>query len=77
VASDSEAEAHLTSRERQVLECFAQGLSRPDIAALLGISVATLRTHVQNILRKLELHSIAQAASMTVLDERPPAVDRI
>jgi DNA-binding NarL/FixJ family response regulator len=76
-ASASDAAAQLTSRERQVLECFAQGLSRPDIAALLGISLATLRTHVQNILRKLELHSIAQAASMTVLEDRSPAIDGV
>jgi DNA-binding NarL/FixJ family response regulator len=54
----------LTSRESQVLECFAKGLSRSEIAALLHISRATLRTHVQNILRKLDLHSINQAASL-------------
>jgi DNA-binding NarL/FixJ family response regulator len=58
-----EADARLTSRESQVLECFAQGLSRTDIAALLGISRATLRTHVQNILRKLGLHSMDVAAA--------------
>jgi DNA-binding NarL/FixJ family response regulator len=52
----------LTSRESQVLECFGKGLSRGEIATLLHISRATLRTHVQNILRKLDLHSINQAA---------------
>jgi DNA-binding NarL/FixJ family response regulator len=59
----------LTSRESQVLECFAKGLSREEIASLLGISRATLRTHVQNILRKLGLHSISQAASLAVRDD--------
>jgi DNA-binding NarL/FixJ family response regulator len=59
----------LTSRESQVLECFAKGLSREEIASLLGISRATLRTHVQNILRKLDLHSISQAASLAVRDD--------
>jgi len=59
----------LTSRERQVLECFARGLPRTEISGLLGISRATLRTHVQNILRKLELHSIEQAASLLRTDE--------
>lgn len=63
-ADEPEAAGRLTSREGQVLECFAQGLSRPDIAAMLGISLATLRTHVQNILRKLDLHSIQQAAAL-------------
>jgi DNA-binding NarL/FixJ family response regulator len=58
--------AELTSRESQVLECFALGLSRTDIVARLAISRATLRTHVQNILRKLDLHSIDHAASLLV-----------
>jgi DNA-binding NarL/FixJ family response regulator len=62
-AGPTEADARLTSRESQVLDCFAQGLSRTDIAALLGISRATLRTHVQNILRKLGLHSMDVAAA--------------
>jgi DNA-binding NarL/FixJ family response regulator len=68
VAARAVSRARLTSRERQVLECFAQGLSRPDIAALLGITIATLRTHVQNILGKLELHSIDQAAALLAGD---------
>ncbi len=67
--------AQLTSREGQVLECFARGLSRPDVAALLGISQATLRTHVQNILAKLQLHSIQQAASLIRSSEPPPSPD--
>jgi DNA-binding NarL/FixJ family response regulator len=72
VAALAVSRARLTSRERQVLECFAQGLSRPDIAALLGITIATLRTHVQNILGKLELHSIDQAATL-LSGDRPAA----
>ena len=67
--------AQLTSREGQVLECFAQGLSRPDVAAVLGISQATLRTHVQNILAKLHLHSIQQAASLIRTGEPPSSAD--
>jgi DNA-binding NarL/FixJ family response regulator len=68
-AGPSNGSGTLTSRESQVLECFAKGLSREEIASLLGISRATLRTHVQNILRKLGLHSISQAASLAVRDE--------
>ena len=63
----------LTSRESQVLACFANGLPPAQIAELLLISRATLRTHVQNILRKLDLHSIHQAALLT-LREDPNAV---
>jgi DNA-binding NarL/FixJ family response regulator len=68
VAALALSRARLTSRENQVLECFAQGLSRPDIAALLGITIATLRTHVQNILVKLELHSIDRAVALLAPD---------
>jgi DNA-binding NarL/FixJ family response regulator len=63
----------LTSRESQVLECFAKGLSRGEIADLLHISRATLRTHVQNILRKLDLHSINQAASLAAGEATGPS----
>jgi DNA-binding NarL/FixJ family response regulator len=63
-ASPGDVSSTLTSRESQVLQCFADGMSRPDIAARLKISRATLRTHVQNILHKLDLHSIDHAASL-------------
>jgi DNA-binding NarL/FixJ family response regulator len=66
---------HLTSRESQVLECFGQGLSRTDIALMLAISRATLRTHVQNILRKLDLHSIEHAALLLAKEARLAALD--
>ena len=65
----TESLSRLTSRETQVLACFAQGASRPDIAAMLGISPATLRTHVGNILRKLELHSIRHATALALRED--------
>jgi len=65
----ADAGSALTSRERQVLECFANGLSRAEIADLLMISRATVRTHVQNILRKLDLHSINHAVSLSIRDD--------
>jgi DNA-binding NarL/FixJ family response regulator len=58
--------SRLTGRESQVLVCFARGLSRPEIAAVLSIELPTLRTHVQNILRKLDVHSIEQAAALAL-----------
>lgn len=66
--------ARLTSRESQVLECFARGMTRSDIVAVLGISRATLRTHVQNILHKLGVHSIDEAAALLTNEARPVAV---
>jgi DNA-binding NarL/FixJ family response regulator len=65
------ATARLTSRESQVLDCFALGMARHEIAARLSISRATLRTHVQNILHKLNLHSIDEAVSLAALEAHP------
>jgi two-component system nitrate/nitrite response regulator NarL len=72
-ADPARAGRTLTSRESQVLECFAKGLSRGEIATLLHISRATLRTHVQNILRKLDMHSINQAALLAAGGATDPA----
>jgi len=52
----------LTERELTVLRLVAQGLSNREIASELVISEATVRTHVSNILSKLQLASRTQAA---------------
>ena len=53
----------LTPRELQILRLLAEGASTRDIADSLYISVATARNHVQNILRKLDVHSKLEAVS--------------
>jgi NarL family two-component system response regulator LiaR len=53
---------HLTEREVEVLKLVAQGLSNQEIAEKLVVSVATVYTHVSNILAKLHLASRTQAA---------------
>jgi DNA-binding CsgD family transcriptional regulator len=52
----------LTAREREVLTLVGQGRANKDIAREMFISERTARTHVSNILRKLELSSRTQAA---------------
>ena len=52
----------LTEREVQVLQLVAQGQSNRQVADMLTISEATVRTHVSNILSKLNLCSRTQAA---------------
>jgi DNA-binding NarL/FixJ family response regulator len=54
----------LTAREAQVLRCLASGISRRAIAQRLYISPNTLRTHVRNVLTKLEVHSALAAAAI-------------
>ena len=56
----------LTNREMQVLRHIAMGLSNREIGKSLGISVETVKEHVQNILRKLDVNDRTQAAVWAV-----------
>lgn len=49
----------LTNREREVLQLIAEGKATKVIAHHLGVSVKTIETHRQQIMNKLEIHSIA------------------
>ena len=67
----------LTPREREVLQMLARGNRGKDIARELAISVNTVRTHVQSILTKLQVHSRLEAAAFAVrhgLVDRAPAI---
>lgn len=55
-----------TPREFQVLRHIGYGLSNDEIARSMGISVETIKEHVQNILRKLGVKDRTQAAVWTV-----------
>jgi DNA-binding NarL/FixJ family response regulator len=55
-------DATLTWRETQTLESLALGLSNREIARLFGVSVETVKEHVQNVLRKLGLKDRTHAA---------------
>jgi non-specific serine/threonine protein kinase len=63
----------LSARELEVARLVANGLSNPAIAAELFLSVATVKTHVSHILRKLGLESRVQLASWVAdHDAGPP-----
>jgi DNA-binding NarL/FixJ family response regulator len=64
-SSTSEADAitQISARELEVLHCLTEGLSRNEIGEVLHISPNTVRTHIQSILRKLDVHSALMAVA--------------
>jgi two-component system nitrate/nitrite response regulator NarL len=58
--------SQLTPREREVLGLLVEGADGRTIATRLGISRNTVRTHVQSILTKLQVHSRLEAATLAV-----------
>ena len=62
VAVDPDPIHSLSPREREILAHIARGASNKEMARALGIAEATVKIHVQHILRKLNLSSRVQAA---------------
>jgi DNA-binding NarL/FixJ family response regulator len=56
---------HLTGREREVLVLIGHGLNNRELAERLGVSGATVKTHIQRILFKLHLRDRVQAVILT------------
>ena len=67
----------LTPRELEVLRALAEGLSTPEISERLFIAPNTLRTHVQNIMGKLRVHSKLEAVAFALRHRlvEPPRAD--
>jgi len=63
---DPKSDRSLTERELEILKLIAEGLPNQQIAKQLFISERTVRTHVSNILRKLNLPNRTQAALYAV-----------
>ncbi|MGQ0658261.1 MAG: two-component system response regulator NarL [Chromatiales bacterium] len=62
----------LTERERQILRLIAAGMSNKHIARQLGISDGTVKVHVKNLLRKLNLRSRLEAAVWALKHQSSP-----
>jgi DNA-binding NarL/FixJ family response regulator len=56
----------LTLREVEVLQCVAQGRLNREIADELSITENTVRSHIRNILDKLQMHTRMEAAMYAV-----------
>jgi DNA-binding NarL/FixJ family response regulator len=68
--------APLSAREREILECLALGMERQEIADKLFLSPNTVRTHINHVLRKLDVHSALAAVSIARQLPRGEAVPR-
>jgi NarL family two-component system response regulator LiaR len=77
-AKDPLTPSPITEREEKILQLLAQGMENKEIAAYLVVRDATVRTHVSNILRKLQLANRVQATlyalrtGISSLDDEPP-----
>lgn len=64
----------LSEREKEIIVCLVQGMANKEIAAHLFISVNTVNTHRRNIVRKLQIHSLAgltiYAIANNLIDKR-------
>lgn len=64
--------SRLTPRETEVLQLLTEGLDGAAIANTLFLSQATVRNHIQHILKKLEVHSRTEAVSLALRKGRFP-----
>ena len=56
----------LSDREREVLQLIAEGMTTKQIALKLGVSTKTIETHRQNIMHKLDVHSVAELTKYAI-----------
>nr|WP_276508587.1 helix-turn-helix transcriptional regulator [Modestobacter muralis] len=54
----------MTPRQREVLALLAEGVSTPEIARRMAVSVNTVRTHVNVLLHRLGVHSRLRAVAL-------------
>jgi len=66
----------LTTRERELLACLAEGQSNADIAEHFGISVHTVKFHLKNVFGKLDVSNRAGAVAAFLADQRAEPVGR-
>lgn len=62
--------ARLGMRERQVLKLVAEGHTSGQIGEILSIAASTVDVHRRNIMRKLDLHSVAELTRYVIQNER-------
>jgi len=63
---DSSSLSVLTPREREVFQLLALGKANKEVAAMLGLSLGTVKKHRENLQRKLDCHSAAELARLAI-----------
>ncbi len=56
----------LTPREREMLQLLSEGKTTKQMAYILGVSGKTVETHVQNVMKKLSLRSLAELTKYAI-----------
>ena len=64
--TQSVSETNISPREKEILQLLATGASNKQIADTLSISENTVKTHMQNIMEKLQLQNRSQAAAYAI-----------
>ena len=72
--NNADSKESISEREKEIILCLVQGMSNKEIANKLFISVNTVITHRRNIVRKLQIHSLAgltiYAIANNLIDKR-------
>ena len=61
-----ENEFSLTAREREVLQLVTEGIATRDIATQIHISVKTVETHRRQLMKKLDLYTVAELTKYAI-----------
>jgi two-component system nitrate/nitrite response regulator NarL len=73
-ATERQRVNRLTPRQTEILQMLAEGVPPSEIAGRLGMSPLTLRTHVQNILTRLGVHTKLEAMALAIRHGKVKAV---
>jgi two-component system nitrate/nitrite response regulator NarL len=73
-ATERQRVNRLTPRQTEILQMLAEGIPTTEIAGKLGVSPLTLRTHVQNILTRLGVHTKLEAMALAIRHGKVKAV---
>jgi DNA-binding NarL/FixJ family response regulator len=65
--------SHITSREQEIIGCIRQGLSNREIALRLTLSLSTVKTHLNNIFKKLNVTSRSKLIALAMNRAQGPS----